>query len=198
MDTGIAYALPAPAIFESIRERWSENVASINSLLTSTRNLPPLASQTRPVAKQSKPVAMFPDSQRLQPSLLRLHAVPRTIPNVPPSGFSLARGNEIASERPGELPSLPPYFLTALGFTFARIQPNDHETCRTFIRTNPSTLQLESNDFLKEAIKAEANEQIYYARACIQRAVILQKCAGLTSKGTSEYLQDLSERKLIR
>lgn len=95
------------------------------------------------------------------------------------------------------MPSSPGTSLQGPLLSFSMIDAGRFDECRDFINDNPDMMHADlresKNALLGEAVSAQRGGRPLYARACIQRAVILSECMELSDAGIRGYLEDLAE-----
>jgi hypothetical protein len=88
-----------------------------------------------------------------------------------------------------------PICLSQLAQLFAQIKVLEFGDCRTFIKSRPAILREDERHFMCQAALAYRAEDKLYARACVHRSLLINKCRKLNSGERDEYLDDLDSRR---
>jgi hypothetical protein len=89
-------------------------------------------------------------------------------------------------QRPNSAASLP-----SLGVAFVSIPVGDHDECIRFITQNPTILNHDEKQYLREAVSALQSNKVQYARSCIQQALLLRKIKERSGRDRQKFVESL-------
>jgi hypothetical protein len=81
--------------------------------------------------------------------------------------------------------------LSRLSHNFALIPKGDLLASRKFILENQDVVKENDRPFLQDAVNAMRAGKLQHPESCIEKAVLIRECSGLSSRGRREYLDDL-------
>jgi hypothetical protein len=81
--------------------------------------------------------------------------------------------------------------LSRLSHNFALIPKGNLLASRKFILENQDVMKENDRLFLQDAVNAMKAGMVQHPESCIEKAVLIRECSGLSSRGRREYLDDL-------
>ena len=88
--------------------------------------------------------------------------------------------------------------LTSLSTRFVSIPKGDYAASRAFISRNPEVMDENGTALLRAALASLKAGQTSHAKSCVEKALMIQECVGLSSNGIRDFLQDLARSSSVR